>query len=42
MELLAIPFAPNRYEFFYLSNRDVLADQMDFLKTRFSKRVSWC
>jgi len=42
MELLAIPFAPNRYEFFYLSNRDVLVDQMDFLKTRFSKRVSWC
>ena len=42
MELLAVPFAPNRYEFFYLSNRDVLADQMDFLKPRFSKRVSWC
>ena len=41
MQLLAIPFAPNRYEFFYLSNRDVLADQMDFLKTRFSKHVSW-
>jgi len=41
MELLAVPFAPNRYEFFYLSNRDVLADQMDFLKPRFSKRVSW-
>jgi len=36
MQLLAIPFAPNRYEFFYLSNRDVLADQMDFLKSRFS------
>jgi len=41
MQLLAVPFAPNRYEFFYLSNRDVLADQMDFLKPRFSKRVSW-
>ena len=38
MELLAIPFAPNRHEFFFLSNRDVLADQMDFLKTRFSKK----
>lgn len=36
MQLLAVPFAPNRYEFFYLSNRDVLADQMEFLKTRFS------
>lgn len=36
MELLAIPFAPNRHEYFYLANRDVLADQMDFLKARFS------
>ncbi len=41
MQLLAIPFAPNRYEFFYLSNRDVLADQMEFLKTRFSSNGSW-
>lgn len=40
MQLLAVPFAPNRYEFFYLSNRDVLADQMDFLKTRFSPNGS--
>lgn len=36
MPLLAVPFVPNRYEFFYLSNRDVLADQMEFLKARFS------
>lgn len=36
MQLLAVPFVPNRYEFFYLSNRDVLADQMEFLKSRFS------
>lgn len=36
MQLLAVPFVPNRYEFFYLSNRDVLTDQMEFLKTRFS------
>ena len=41
MELLAVPFAPNRHEFFFLSNRDVLADQMDFLRTRFSKNGSW-
>lgn len=41
MQLLAVPFAPNRHEYFYLSNRDVLADQMDFLKARFSKRGSW-
>jgi len=37
LELLAIPFTPNRYEFFYLSNKDVLADQMEFLKPRFSR-----
>lgn len=36
MQLLAIPFAPNRYEFLYLSNRNVLADQMEFLSARFS------
>lgn len=39
MELLAVPFVPNRYEYFYLSNRDVLADQMDFLKARFSSHT---
>lgn len=42
MELLAVPFAPNRHEYFFLSNRDVLADQMDFLRTRFSDNGSWC
>ena len=42
MQLLAVPFAPNRYEFFFLSNRDVLVDQMEFLKTRFSTNGSWC
>ncbi|MBX2824970.1 MAG: HNH endonuclease [Gammaproteobacteria bacterium] len=42
MQLLAIPFVPNRYEYLYLSNRDVLADQMEFLKTRFSSNSSWC
>jgi len=40
MQLLAVPFAPNRYEYFYLSNRDVLADQMAFLKARFSVNAS--
>lgn len=42
MELLAVPFVPNRHEYFYLSNRDVLADQMEFLKVRFSSNSSWC
>jgi len=35
MELLAIPFAPNLHEYFYLDNRNVLEDQMDFLKSKF-------
>ena len=35
MELLAIPFAPNLYEYFYLDNKNVLKDQMDFLKSKF-------
>lgn len=39
MELLAIPFVPNQYEFLYLSNRNVLADQMEFLSARFSNRI---
>ncbi len=41
MQLLAIPFVPNRYEFLYLANRNVLADQMQFLKARFSKNGCW-
>ena len=36
MKLLAVPFAPNLFEWFYLSNRKVLIDQMDYLKTRFT------
>ncbi len=36
MELLAVPFVPNPYEFLYLSNHNVLADQMEFLRARFS------
>ena len=40
MHLLAVPFAPNRHEFFYLANRDVLADQMEFLQSRFSANGS--
>ena len=37
MHLLAVPFAPNQYEFLYLSNHNVLADQMEFLQARFSR-----
>ncbi|BBN90344.1 HNH endonuclease [Azospira sp. I09] len=31
MELLYLPYVPNRAEFLILSNRQILADQMDFL-----------
>ncbi len=37
MPLLAVPFVPNRAEYLVLSNRRILADQMEFLKTRFSR-----
>ncbi|HJO11983.1 MAG TPA: HNH endonuclease [Gammaproteobacteria bacterium] len=39
MQLLAIPFVPNQYEFLYLSNHNVLADQMEFLSARFSRHI---
>jgi hypothetical protein len=35
MTLLAVPFEPNRAEYLFLSNRRILADQMEFLKKRF-------
>jgi len=35
MKLLAVPFEPNLYEWFYLANRTVLTDQMEYLKVRF-------
>ncbi|MGI0118874.1 HNH endonuclease [Zooshikella sp. RANM57] len=41
MELLAVPFQPNIYEFLYLANHHVLVDQMEFLRNRFSNRTHW-
>jgi 5-methylcytosine-specific restriction endonuclease McrA len=35
MPLLAVPYAPNWAEFLALSNRRILADQMQFLKAQF-------
>jgi 5-methylcytosine-specific restriction endonuclease McrA len=32
MKLLAVPYAPNVAEYLILSNRRILADQMEFLK----------
>jgi hypothetical protein len=31
MPLLYVPYVPNRHEAFILSNRKILADQMEFL-----------
>lgn len=36
MPLLAIPYVPNWAEYLALSNRKILADQMEFLKSQFS------
>ena len=38
MPLLAIPYIPNWAEYLALSNRKILADQMEFLKSQFSGR----
>lgn len=38
MPLLAVPYVPNWAEYLALSNRKILSDQMEFLKTQFSSR----
>ena len=38
MPLLAVPYVPNWAEFLALSNRRILADQMDFLKSQFNRQ----
>lgn len=38
MPLLAVPYVPNWAEFLALSNRKILADQMEFLRSQFSSR----
>ena len=35
MELLAIPYTPNRHEYLYLANHRILADQMEYLQKGF-------
>lgn len=37
MELLYLPYKPNRFESLILENRNILADQMEFLRERVSK-----
>jgi len=39
MALLAVPFVPNQVEYLALANRNILADQMAFLKNGFSKNM---
>lgn len=41
MKLLAVPFTPNIFETFYLSNSRILADQMEYLEARFSGHRDW-
>lgn len=41
MPLLAVPFRPNVYERFYLMNRRILADQMEFLSSHFTRQREW-
>lgn len=38
MALLAVPYVPNWAEYLALSNRKILADQMEFLKSQFTNR----
>ena len=38
MPMLAVPYVPNWAEFLALSNRRILADQMDFLKSQFNRK----
>lgn len=39
MPLLAVPFKPNKMEYMALANRNILADQMQFLRSGFSKHM---
>jgi hypothetical protein len=41
LELLAVPFAPNIFEWMYLAQHNVLADQMDYLEKQFSGKRCW-
>jgi 5-methylcytosine-specific restriction endonuclease McrA len=38
MPLLAVPYVPNWAEFLALSNRRILSDQMDFLRSQFKSK----
>jgi len=38
MPLLAVPYVPNWAEFLALSNRKIMADQMEFLRSQFNRK----
>lgn len=38
MQLLAIPFTPTHAEYIYLQGRQILSDQMDFLRAHFPRK----
>jgi 5-methylcytosine-specific restriction endonuclease McrA len=40
MQLLAIPFTPTHAEYVYLQGRQILSDQMDFLRAHFPRKSS--
>ncbi len=37
MKLLAVPYTPNQYEFMYMTGRNILVDQMEFLRAGFHR-----
>jgi 5-methylcytosine-specific restriction endonuclease McrA len=41
MPLLAVPFAPNVFEWHYLAGHRILGDQMEYLRSRFSGKRHW-
>ncbi len=41
MELIAVPFAPNLFEFMYLANHRIRGDQMEYIQARFSGQRCW-
>ncbi len=41
MELLAVPFEPNLYEYMYLANHRICGDQMGYLQARFGGHRNW-
>ncbi len=41
MPLLAVPFTPNPFEAMFLSQKTILADQMEYLQQQFSEHREW-